>query len=258
MPDNVLFVTGAARGLGRAVVERFLRDGWRVLAFDSNAENLAAAQAEWTAGERVMAEVGDVRQRDDIQRALDAVVTRWGRVDVLANIAGIALEEAFLDIQPDNWQRIIDINLTGMFNVAQLVARQMATQGGGVILNMASKNGITAEVKYAHYNASKAGVILLTQTMAIDLAGYGIRVNAVAPGYIMTPLTLEMDPPEFMDYYRERLIPLGRLGTPDDVAGVFAYLASDDARFITGHTLVVDGGQLSHDGRLLHSFPPNP
>lgn len=258
MPDNVLFATGAARGLGKAVVERFLRDGWRVLAFDSNAENLAAAQAEWTAGERVRAEVGDVRQRDDIQRALDAAVTRWGRVDVLANIAGIALEEAFLDIQPDNWQRIIDINLTGMFNVAQLVARQMATQGGGVILNMASKNGITAEVKYAHYNASKAGVILLTQTMAIDLAGYGIRVNAVAPGYIMTPLTLEMDPPEFMNYYRERLIPLGRLGTPDDVAGVFAYLASDDARFITGHTLVVDGGQLSHDGRLLHSFPPNP
>ncbi|NJO83284.1 MAG: SDR family oxidoreductase [Blastochloris sp.] len=163
----------------------------------------------------------------------------------------------FLDIQPEDWARIIDINLTGVFNVAQLVARQMAQQeNGGVIINMSSKNGLTAEVKYAHYNASKAGVILLTQTMALDLAQYGIRVNAVAPGYIVTPMSLGMDSPEFMDYYQSNLVPLGRLGNPNDVAGAFAFLASDDARFITGHTLVVDGGQISHDGRLLHSFTP--
>jgi 3-oxoacyl-[acyl-carrier protein] reductase len=240
------------------VVERFLKEGYRILAFDVHAENLAAAEAEWSAGEQVITYVGDVRQRDDIQQAMDAAVARWGRIDVLANIAGIAAEEEFLDIEPDTWQRIIDINLTGVFNVAQLVARQMARQGSGVIINMASKNGICAEVKYAHYNASKAGVILLTQTMAIDLAHYGIRVNAVAPGYIVTPLSEGMDSPEFMEYYRSKLVPLSRLGNPQDVSGIFAFLASEDARFMTGHTLVVDGGQLSHDGRLLHSFSPKP
>lgn len=259
MTDKVLFVTGAARGLGKAIVERFLQDGYRVLALDSNAETLIAAQSEWAVGEQMITVVADVRQRDEIQQALETVMTRWGRIDVLANVAGISVEEEFLDIQPDTWQRIIDINLTGVFNVAQIVARQMAQQeNGGVILNMSSKNGITAEVKYAHYNASKAGIILLTQSMAVDLAQYGIRVNAVAPGYIVTPLSQGMDSPEFMEFYRSQLIPLGRLGEPKDIAGVFAFLASDDARFITGHTLVIDGGQLSHDGRLLHSFPPKP
>lgn len=255
--EKVLFATGAARGLGKAIVERFLKDGYHVLAFDVNADNLAACQAEWDAGDRVIAQVGDVRRRDDIQLAVDLAVTRWGHIDVLANVAGVSTEVDFLDLDPADWHHIIDVNLTGVFNVAQIVARQMARQeGGAVILNMSSKNGITAEVKYAHYNASKAGVILLTQTMAIDLAHYGIRVNAIAPGYIVTPLTVGMDSPEFMNYYRDRLIPLGRLGNERDVAGAFAFLASDDARFITGHTLVVDGGQLSHDGRLLHSFRP--
>jgi NAD(P)-dependent dehydrogenase (short-subunit alcohol dehydrogenase family) len=141
--------------------------------------------------------------------------------------------------------------------VAQLVARQMAAQpSGGVIIDMASKNGIAGEVKYAHYNASKGGVILLTKTMALDLADYNIRVNAVAPGYILTPMAAEIDPPEFMDFYRERLIPLNRLGRPEDVAGAFAFLASDDARFMTGHTLVIDGGQTSGDGRKLGAYQP--
>lgn len=175
---------------------------------------------------------------------------------MLANVAGIAREDHFLEIAPADWQRIIDINLTGVFNVAQLVARQMARQPeGGVIINMASKNGIAGEVKYAHYNASKAGVILLTKTMALDLADHHIRVNAVAPGYILTPMAAEIDPPEFMEFYKDRLIPLGRLGAPEDVAGAFAFLASADAQFMTGHTLVIDGGQTSGDGRKLNAFP---
>ena len=256
-PPQVVFATGAARGLCKAIVARFLHDGAVVLAFDNNAENLEACLTEWNAGDRVLPVVGDVRSRDDVQAAVDSAVTRWGRIDVLANVAGIAREDHFLVIEPEVWQRIIDVNLTGVFNVAQLVARQMVTQPeGGVIINMASKNGIAAEVKYAHYNASKAGVILLTKTMAVDLADYNIRVNAVAPGYILTPMAQEIDPPEFMDFYRERLIPLGRLGTPEDVAGAFAFLASDDAKFMTGHTLVIDGGQTCADGRKLHAFPP--
>lgn len=258
MADKVLFVTGAARGLAKAITARFLRDGYKVLAFDNNAANLEQSQAEWDAGDAVITHVGDVRARDDIQQAVDAALSRWGRIDVLANVAGISLEQKFLDIAPEDWARIIDVNLTGVFNVAQITARQMAQQAeGGVIINMSSKNGITAEVKYAHYNSSKAGVILLTKTMALDLAPYNIRVNAVCPGYIKTPMAEEIDPPEFMDYYRDNLIPLRRLGQPEDVAGAFAFLAGDDARFITGHTLVVDGGQISHDGRLISSYPPD-
>ena len=255
--DKILFATGAARGLGKAIVERFLAEGASVLAFDNNAENLRAAESEWKAGERVLSHIGDVRKRDDVQAAVDAAVDRWGRIDVLANVAGIAREDHFLEIDLADWQRILDINLTGVFNVAQLVARQMALQSsGGVIVNMASKNGIAGEVKYAHYNASKAGVILLTKTMALDLADHNIRVNAVAPGYILTPMAAEIDPPAFMDFYKERLIPLNRLGRPEDVAGAFVFLASDDAQFITGHTLVIDGGQTSGDGRKLKAFPP--
>jgi 3-oxoacyl-[acyl-carrier protein] reductase len=256
LSNKVLFATGAGRGLCKAIVERFLQEGAHVLAFDSHAENLAASSQTWNAGDRVITRIGDVRNRQDIEAAIEVTIKRWGRIDILANVAGIAREDYFLDIQPEDWQRIIDINLTGVFNVAQLVARQMAKQPeGGVIINMASKNGIAAEVKYAHYNASKAGVILLTKTMALDLAHLNIRVNAVAPGYILTPMAQEIDPPDFMEFYKERLIPLSRLGSPEDVAGAFAFLASDDARFMTGHTLVIDGGQTSGDGRKLDAYP---
>ena len=255
--SKTAFVTGAARGLGKAISARFLRDGYRVAAFDRNADDLPAVAREWKAEERVLTFVGDVRNRSDVQRAVDEVVDRWGRIDVLANVAGIAREDEFLQIQPEVWKEIVDINLTGAFNVGQIVARQMVKQGGGAIVNMSSKNGIAAEVKYAHYNSTKAALILLTKTMAMDLADHNIRVNAVAPGYILTPLAEEIDPPEFMAFYRERLIPLNRLGDPEDVAGAFAFLAGDDASFITGHTLVIDGGQTCSDGRKLTAYRPH-
>ncbi len=259
--NKTLFATGAARGLCKVIVERFLAEGANVLAFDNNAETLAGVINEWAAGKRVIACVGDVRQRADVQTAVDQAVARWGRIDVLANVAGIAAETHFLDIEPDEWQRILDINLTGVFNVAQIVARQMAKQAPdekgsrGAIVNMASKNGIAAEVKYAHYNASKGGVILLTKSMALDLAHLNIRVNAVAPGYCVTPMSKEIDPPDFVEFYKDRLIPLGRTGTPEDVAGAFAFFASEDAGWITGHTLVIDGGQTAGDGRKLFAYP---
>jgi 3-oxoacyl-[acyl-carrier protein] reductase len=262
LAGRVAFATGAARGLCKAIVERYLRDGAKVLAFDHNAENLEATLAEWRASHaewdaRVLPWTGDVRDRATVQAAVDATVARWGHIHILANVAGVAREEHFLEMEPEAWQRIIDINLTGVFNVAQLVARQMARQPeGGVIINMASKNGIAAEVKYAHYNASKGGVVLLTKSMALDLADHNIRVNAVAPGYILTPMAAEIDPPEFMQFYQDRLIPLNRLGTPEDVAGAFAFLASNDAKFMTGHTLVIDGGQTAGDGRKMNTYPP--
>ncbi len=253
--NKIALVTGAARGLGKAIAERYLQDGACILAFDANARGLAQTVNDWAAGDRVVAMSGDVRNRKDISSAVDMAVAQWGRIDVLANVAGIAAETHFLEITPDEWNDIIDINLTGVFNVAQIVASQMVKQPqGGVIINMASKNGVAAEVKFAHYNASKAGVILLTKTMALDLADNNIRVNAVAPGYILTPMAEEIDPPEFMEFYQNRLIPLNRLGTPEDVAGAFAFLASDDAQFITGHTLIIDGGQTSSDGRKLNTY----
>lgn len=262
LAGKVAFATGAGRGLCKAIVERYLRDGAYVLAFEHHAENLQKTVTEWRTSnpawdERVLPWVGDVCQRADVEASVAATVARWGRIDVLANVAGVAREDHFLEIEPEAWQRIIDINLTGVFNVAQIVARQMARQPeGGAIINMASKNGLAAEVKYAHYNASKGGVVLLTKSMALDLADYNIRVNAVAPGYILTPMAAEIDPPEFMQFYQERLIPLNRLGTPEDVAGAFAFLASDDAKFMTGHTLVIDGGQTAGDGRKLNAYPP--
>lgn len=253
---KIVFVTGAARGLGKAIAEAFLAAGASLLAFDSNAENLQTAVDEWNAGERVVAVRGDVRRRADVQAGVERAVAAWGRIDVLANVAGVAAESHFLEIDPKEWQRIVDVNLTGLFNVAQLVARQMATQPeGGAIVNMASKNGIAAEVKYAHYNASKGGVILLTKSMALDLAHLNIRVNAVAPGYCVTPMSREIDPPDFVEFYRERLIPLGRTGTPEDVAAAFLFLAGPGGNWITGHTLVIDGGQIAGDGRKLFAWP---
>ena len=255
LEKKVAFVTGAARGLGRAIAERFLAEGASVLAFDNNAEGLSRAAASWSTEEQVLVRSGDVRVRSDISNALEAAVQRWGRINILANVAGISRETHFLDIEMNEWQDIVDVNLTGVFNVAQIVARQMAKQSeGGVIINMASKNGLTAEVKLSHYNASKGGVVLLTKSMALDLADHNIRVNAVAPGYILTPMAEEIDSPEFMDFYQRRLIPLNRLGTPEDVAGAFVFLSSDDARFITGHTLVIDGGHTSGDGRKLNTY----
>jgi len=256
LKDKVLYVTGAGRGLAKAIAERFLEEGAFVSVFEINQENLESTVREWDAGDRVLSYVGDVRNRNQVEDSVDKTVAEYGRIDVLANVAGVAQEDLFIDIKPEDWQRIIDVNLTGVFNVAQIVARQMVKQRNGSIINMASKNGVVAEVKYGHYNATKAGVILLTQTMAIELAPQNIRVNAVAPGYILTPMAQEIDSPAFMDFYKERLIPLNRLGTPDDVAGAFAFLASDDASFITGHTLVIDGGQIIHDGRKIDAYPP--
>ncbi|WP_127586244.1 SDR family NAD(P)-dependent oxidoreductase [Paenibacillus koleovorans] len=245
--QKVVFVTGAGRGIGRATAERFASEGaW--LALVSNVEqDVKAEEAELAAqGARVIALTTDVSNAEQVQQAVDRTVAEFGRIDIVVNNAGIAWEEPFLDIKESNWRKMIDVNLNGMFLVAQRTSRQMVAQNeGGVILNMASTNGIVGEAHYAHYNASKGGVVLLTKTMAIELGPHSIRVNAVCPGYIQTPMTEAIDDAaKVADYIRTK-IPLGRAGKPRDIAGVFAFLASDDAAFITGESLVVDGGQLT-------------
>lgn len=243
---KTVLITGAGRGIGKAIARRFAVEGASLALVSNEEADLLATSAELAAdGAETLPLVADVSDTVQVEEAVSAATRRFGRIDVLVNNAGIAWEEPVLAIKPDNWRKIIDVNLNGMFWVAQAVARRMAEQGGGAIVNMASTNGLVGEANYAHYNASKGGVVLLTKTMAIELGAKGIRVNAVCPGYIQTPMSEAIDSAEFVEEYVRAKIPLGRVGKPEDVAGVFAFLASDDAAFITGETIVVDGGQLA-------------
>jgi len=244
--DRHVLVTGAARGLGLGIAEAFAREGAQLTMLDVNSDNLEPArrQVAAAAASAVTAVVADVTDR---QRVFAAVAEAESRapIDILVNDAGIALECGFLDIEEADWKRILEVNLTGMFHVAQAVCRPMAARRRGVVVNMASKNGLAGEMGYAHYNASKGGVVMLTRTMALELAHVGIRVNAVAPGYIETPMSKEIDSPEFVRDFVERYIPLDRPGAIPDVSGAVLFLASDEAGWMTGQVLVVDGGQLA-------------
>ncbi|MBP1996870.1 SDR family NAD(P)-dependent oxidoreductase [Paenibacillus eucommiae] len=243
---KIVMVTGASRGIGKETALRFASEGAQLILASNDAAELKETEEEfkqlgyWTLGL-----VMDVSNADQVNEETAKAIESLGRIDILINNAGIAAQDDFLDISEKSWKRMLDVNLNGMFYVGQRVSRQMADQGGGVIVNMASTNGLVGEAKYAHYNASKGGVVLLTKTMAIELGVHNIRVNAVCPGYIQTPMSEAMDSPEFVQEYIRTKIPLGRAGKAADVAGVFAFLASDDAGFITGETIVVDGGQLA-------------
>ena len=240
-----VLVSGGTRGIGRAAAARFVEEGCRVFVTGVDAEELAATLA--ALGEGVSGCVADVR---DHRGAVDVVAraqSEIGPLDVLANNAGISSVAAFLDIDVEVWDRTIAVNLRGMFSMAQAFARMLVTAGrGGVIVNMASTNALGGEAGYAHYDASKGGVLQLTRTMAVELGPFGIRVNCLCPGYIDTPLnrTIAAGLAEnFAADYAAQQIPLGRVGTEDDVAAAYAFLASDDAAFISGAALVVDGAQ---------------
>jgi 3-oxoacyl-[acyl-carrier protein] reductase len=236
-------VTGAGRGIGKAIARRFLHEGAGVLICDLEPERLEAAREELAAIGTVQSEVVNVTSREEVERLVDRAREEFGRIDILANNAGISRFEPFLEITDENWNDTLAINLTGAFLCSQVVAAEMKNQGSGAIVNMGSTNGILGEEGLAHYNASKAGVILLTKTMAIELAPHNIRVNSVCPGFILTELQLEsgMSEEAIRDY--TSLIPLNRYGGVEEVANAFAFLASDEASFITGTELVVDGGQ---------------
>ena len=191
----------------------------------------------------------DVSLEGDVTRMVAAAHRALGGIDVLINNAGTARRDPFLAIAAGDWDRIVAVNLRGMFLVAQAVSRHMVERGHGAIINMSSTNGLAGEEDYAHYNASKGGVLLLTKTMAVELGNHGIRVNALCPGYIRTPLNEAMSASaggtEFETAYARERIPLGRAGEAGEVAAAYAFLASDDASFIHGAALVIDGGQLA-------------
>lgn len=240
-------VTGAGRGLGYDTAHHFLREGANVhlLEWDEELLQSAVKQLQQAHPEAVVWGTRlNVADRAAVFAAI-ASVDAQQPIDVLINNAGIASETPFLQIAEQEWRSIIDVNLTGLFFVAQAVCQRMAARKRGVVVNMASKNGLAGEVGYAHYNSSKAGVIMLTKTMALELAPLGIRVNAVCPGYIQTPMSEAIDSPEFVRDFVDRYIPLGRPGRVEDVSSLFLFLASDESRFMTGECLLCDGGQLA-------------
>lgn len=236
-----VLVTGGASGIGEATASRFLDEGARVCVLDHNAEALEQIGRRLPQLSALVD--ADVTDRERVETALTEAVRAMDGLDVLINNAGISVRHKFLDITPDEWARVIGVNLTGVFNVAQMAARYMIEHGGGVILNTASTNGIVGYPFYAAYNAGKAGVIELTRSMGLELAPT-IRVNAVAPGYVLTPMQRAEYTDEMLEEVNKK-VPLRRHAQPEEVAALFAFLASDDAAYISGHVYTIDGGELA-------------
>ena len=245
-----VLISGGSSGIGLATAERFLEEGSRVFVSGLAEDEVAAAVAGLEDKGEVAGRACDVSLEGDVARMTDAARRALGGIDVLVNNAGTARRDRFLAIAPGDWDWILAVNLRGMFLVGQAVSRVLVEQGtGGVIINMASTNAMAGEEEYAHYNASKGGVLVVTKTMAVELGNRGIRVNALCPGYIRTPLNAAISATiggeEFEAAYVRARIPLGRVGRPEEVAAAYAFLASDDASFIHGAALVIDGGQLA-------------
>jgi len=234
-----VLITGGASGIGAATAARFLEEGSAVCVLDRDAKanDKIRQRLPGLAG----ALAADVSNLQQVQRAFDDALGIMGGVDVLINNAGISIRHDFLKITPEEWGKVIAVNLTGVFYMAQTAARHMWERDGGVILQTASTNGFVGQPYYADYNATKAGVIELTRTMALELAPK-VRVCAVAPGYVLTPMQRAEYTDAMLDEVN-RKIPLRRHAKPEEIAALFAFLASDDAAYITGQVYTIDGAE---------------
>ncbi len=244
--DQVVLISGAGRGIGKAIAQAFIEQGAIVAADDLTPVNLEPAIREWVQqGGRAKGYLYDIAKRLPAQALVDEVLTDWGRIDILINNAGVEPHVALLDMDEWDWQRTLDVNLSGAFYLIQAAGRQMRQQGGGCIVNIASIAGRAFGLKdRAAYVASKMGLIGLTREAARELAAYNIRVNAVCPGVIETEMTarLRQDPQMMQNWLAT--IPQGRLGRPQDVAGLVLFLCSPAAAYITGQAINVDGGKV--------------
>lgn len=260
-PDGrkVAFITGAADGLGAGAATRLVRDGWAVLMFDRNPTVVETADAlrasENVDRDTVLGHVGDVASEDDISSALSRLGDKFQGLDLALANAGVAAEGVDLcDVASDDFNRVIEVNLYGVYLTCRAAGEIMRKQGAGCIVTTSSIFGVEPVAGASAYCASKAAVIALTKSMSLEMAPHGVRVNSIAPGYMRSEMQWEAIRRKARDsgrtFEEERLrttqlVPLGRHGEPDDFAGAVAFLASDDASYITGHTLGVTGGVVS-------------
>jgi 3-oxoacyl-[acyl-carrier protein] reductase len=242
LDGRTALVTGSSRGIGAATAERLAAEGAAVVVnYAGRADAAADVVARITeAGGEAIAIQGDVRDTASAAALVESTLSRYGRLDILVNNAGITRDGLLVRMSDDDWSDVLDTNLSGAFRTTRVAARHMMKARGGSIINVASVVGLTGNAGQANYAAAKAGLVGMTKAVARELAPRGVRVNAVAPGFIATDMTEAM--PAAAREAASGLIALGRLGSPADVAAAIAFLASDDASYITGQVIVVDGG----------------
>ena len=241
--DKVAIVTGASRGIGEAIAKQLSSCGAKIILIARNSDQLVAVKETIISNGGIAESMaGDVSNLNSISEIVTNTIDKWGRIDILVNNAGIARDNIIMRMKEDDWDSVMNINLKGCFNGIKSVARPMIKNKAGRIINITSVIGQIGNAGQSNYAASKAGIMGLTKSMAKELGSRNITVNAVAPGYITTDMTNELN-----DEVKEQMkssIPLGRLGTPDDVANLVCFLASDEAGYITGQTFNVDGGMV--------------
>jgi 3-oxoacyl-[acyl-carrier protein] reductase len=238
LEGKVALVTGAASGIGLATAKRFIEEGATIAACDFNTEALDKAFKE--IGNAYRPYKMDVSDHDGVKRIVDEIVSDLGKIDILVNNAGITKDNFLVKMPEADFDAVINVNLKGVYNVTKAVVPYMMERGSGVILNASSVVGVYGNIGQTNYVASKAGVIGMTKTWAKEFARYNIRVNAVAPGFIKTPMTSKV-PQKVIDYMNSKT-PLGRMGEAVEIANAYLFLASDEASYVTGQILGVDGG----------------
>ncbi len=241
MTIKTALVTGAARGIGLAIAKRFLAEGWNVALLDSNADQLRDTMAALAESDKTLALMCDVSDPPAITAAVRQAAAHFGRLDALVNNAGIAIFKPILETTPEDWARVMAVNLTGPFLAAQAAAPIMAENGGGAMVNITSISGLRASTLRVAYGTSKAGLAHLTKQQAVEFANLGIRVNAVAPGPVDTDMAKAVHTPEIRADYHDHL-PLNRYGLESELAEAVFFLCSDRASYLTGQVIAVDGG----------------
>jgi 3-oxoacyl-[acyl-carrier protein] reductase len=254
LEGQVAIVTGGGQGIGKAIALRFAREGADVAVLDINGEAAETTVREVRElGRRAVMKITDVSDSEAVETAMNEVAEELGGLDVLVNNAGIEKRATFLEITPADWQRQLDVNLSGTFYCAQAAARQMAKRGYGRIVNLSSVAGLIGPIDLAAYGAAKAGIVGLTRAAALDLADYGITVNSIAPGPVETELMLGVWSAEALQE-RPQHGAIARFGTVDEIAHTALFLASPDSGFITGITVSVDGGAFAAGAYMVEKY----